>query len=211
MRPPRKFGAAKPTIIIKQGSGQSDNKILLAITALSLLVTPIVVAIISYNANRTSTDKDYVNIAVSIINSKEAKPESRQWALRVLSKLSPVPFSNDGSIFPKGTTVSTEAPAQIVRVPVLAPPHVLVKKSDKTSYDLIKPCPDINAPKNALDTDAMTALANRLLNEYRECSLKQQYAVTVIDILQDTGENPSMRLAKYPPAKSRPTPKSAKR
>lgn len=177
-------------------ASKSDNKWLLGITALSVLVTPVAVAIITSNSNRSSTDKDYVNIAVSILNSKDSRPENRDWALEVLNKLSPVPFSRkNGEGLAKGNELyAGPTTTQVVKVPVQGPPMVLVKKG----APLVSPCNTIKTPRKSLDPGEMEELANVLNRSLIECAAKQQYAVTVIDILQSTGDSSSTRLATEP-------------
>lgn len=201
---PAKANRALPAAKKLTGStGGSDNKWLLGITALSVLVTPVAVAIITSNANRSSTDKDYVNIAVSILNSKDSKPENRDWALAVLNKLSPVPFSRkNGEGLAKGNELyagPSNIQTQIVKVPVPGPPIVIVKKG----APLVAPCNTPAAPRRPLNPKEMEALANTLNKSLARCAAKQQYAVAVIDILQRTGDSPQTRLALEPLPRNR--------
>jgi hypothetical protein len=69
----------------------TTDRLLQTATALALLLTPVVVAVIGYQATRSSTSKDYVSLAVSILNAKDSPKESREWATAVLNQLSPVP------------------------------------------------------------------------------------------------------------------------
>lgn len=69
----------------------TSDRIIQALTAISLLVTPVLVAVIGFRATSSSTEKDYVALAVSILNAKDSPKESREWATTVLNKLSPVP------------------------------------------------------------------------------------------------------------------------
>jgi hypothetical protein len=61
-----------------------------AITAIVAAVATVVVAAISWNAARTATDKDYVSLAMSILSNESSSVPSRNWAVDVLSRLSPV-------------------------------------------------------------------------------------------------------------------------
>jgi hypothetical protein len=61
-----------------------------AITAIIAAVATILVALISWNASRSATDKDYVSLAMSILSAKDSTTPSRRWAVQVLSRLSPV-------------------------------------------------------------------------------------------------------------------------
>lgn len=60
------------------------------LSAIAIASTPIVVAVITANATREGTDKDYVGLAVSILSSDKSSKPSRRWAAQVLSKMSPV-------------------------------------------------------------------------------------------------------------------------
>jgi len=203
-----KIQSRPPRLVANSASRSSENKFLVLLTALSVLVTPIVVAIISYNSNRTSTDKDYVNIAVSILNAKDSSKENRQWALRILNKLSPIPFSEKGqeTLAGGGELYAGEAAVrtQIVKVPVAGPPMVLVHPGEK----LVSPCDDPRLPaRGSISNGDLIQYLTKVVVALRACQLKQQYALQVVDLLQGTGENPQTRVAKDSPVKLKPTPK----
>ncbi|EJL25294.1 hypothetical protein [Novosphingobium sp. AP12] len=61
-----------------------------AITAIGAAIATIVVALISYSASRTATDKDYVALAMNILSDKSSSVPSRRWAVAIVSRLSPV-------------------------------------------------------------------------------------------------------------------------
>lgn len=69
-------------------------------TIAATVAVPILVAIFGYliqlRISEESTKKDYVSMAISIINSKETPEDSdlRKWAVSVLDKNSPVPFGD---------------------------------------------------------------------------------------------------------------------
>ena len=92
-----------------------------AITAVSLLLTPLAVAIIGYQATSGATSKDYVTLAISILNNRESSPESRTWAAALLEDSSPVPFPQglQGQLEKGGPISATQI--QTVNVPVWSP------------------------------------------------------------------------------------------
>ena len=59
------------------------------LSAIAIASTPVIVAVITSNATRESTDKDYVGLAVSILSSEKSTKPSRRWAAKLLSDLSP--------------------------------------------------------------------------------------------------------------------------
>lgn len=61
-----------------------------ALTAISLAFTPLAVGWMAFQSNSSITSKDYVALAVSILNAKDSPPASRKWAAQLLAKLSPV-------------------------------------------------------------------------------------------------------------------------
>lgn len=84
----------KPTEIeqalAERGVGIMLFRWLPAITAIVAAITTIVVALISWNASRTATDKDYVALAMNILSDKSSSMPSRRWAVAIVSRLSPV-------------------------------------------------------------------------------------------------------------------------
>lgn len=68
---------------------------------LSSIAVPIVLAAIGWAVQRSLADegikKDYVQMALGILRDADRKPDDdlRQWALRVIDKSSPIPFSKD--------------------------------------------------------------------------------------------------------------------
>lgn len=65
------------------------------LTAISLAFTPLAVAVIGARASSSNTTKDYVSLAVSILNAKDSRPANRKWAIQVLEAQSPVPVPDD--------------------------------------------------------------------------------------------------------------------
>jgi hypothetical protein len=64
------------------------------ITAMAVAVTPIGVATITSNVTAGTTNKDYVALAVSVLNSEHSSKPMRNWATNVLERLAPIPMNS---------------------------------------------------------------------------------------------------------------------
>ncbi|WP_129933957.1 MULTISPECIES: hypothetical protein [unclassified Pseudomonas] len=68
-------------------------------TIFATIAVPIIVAVFGWVLqSQTSADavkKDYVQMAVNILNSEKSDEEMRGWAVAVLDRSSPVPFTRD--------------------------------------------------------------------------------------------------------------------
>lgn len=169
-------GRARPIII---QSGDNPHWLLVALSSLSLLVTPILVAIIASNANQSSTNKDYVSLAVNILNAKGSTPENRKWALRLLSKMSPVPFSEESeNQLANGSGLTNE----LKIVPMFGPNNPLIK----TDTNYIQPCEPVVGPAKAWSDKDVHDYVLKLGKAYRNCAINQQYSVKMLDVMQNT-------------------------
>lgn len=101
------------------------NKFQTLATIISLLATPIIVAVVGWNVQSSisneSIKKDYVQIAIEILKSpeKQKDDEMRKWAVAVLDKNSPIPFSKD-------LRNNLEKGAQRIYAPFMSPPDLLM-------------------------------------------------------------------------------------
>lgn len=129
------------------------------LTAFSLLITPVVVAVIGYRATNSSTSKDYVSLAVSILNSKDSPKESRDWAVTVLNKLSPVPV-------PQSLKIQLGTGSVLVDKPVMVNVPVAIPCLDKSSYtklhELLPPALHID-PKTMFEDQNVRAMAGHTI------------------------------------------------
>jgi hypothetical protein len=83
------------------------------VTAAAAVAVPVAVALVGWwiqtAVQRQTVDRDYVQIAISILRDKEVPSDLKEWATALLSSRSPVPFGtqvqkklNSGElIFPK--------------------------------------------------------------------------------------------------------------
>jgi hypothetical protein len=71
---------------------QTKNQIIL-VFILSNILVPILVAMFTVYTGNVSINKDYVSLAISIVQNDKSKPESRKWAVEVLNSLAPIKFS----------------------------------------------------------------------------------------------------------------------
>ncbi len=75
------------------------------------VIVPVVVSYAGYRVTRAGTDATYVQVAASVLTSKDTDPQLRDWALRVMDAQGRVAFEpklanllKDGTIvFPKIT------------------------------------------------------------------------------------------------------------
>lgn len=167
-------------IVIQNGDKQ--HWVLVAMSAASLLVTPILVAIITSNANQSSTSKDYVALAVNILNSKGSTPENRKWALSLLAKMSPVPFSSESEKQLAGGSGLTEP---LKFAPMWGPDKPLVKKTSPVAT----PCLPVSGPAKTWSEKDTRDYIQRIGKAYRLCAINHQGALSMIDILQNTDKS----------------------
>ncbi len=81
--------------------------------AISLLLIPLVIAaggwMIQKSIQNSNLDRDYVQIAISILQDKESSEGLRTWATEILNKKSPVPLQNSlANEFIKGSSFLPE-------------------------------------------------------------------------------------------------------
>ena len=82
-------------IAVERSLGRVITRWLPAITAVLAALATIIVALFSWNAARSATDKDYVSLSMNILSAKDSSIPSRRWAVEVLSRLSPVDIPKD--------------------------------------------------------------------------------------------------------------------
>jgi len=125
----------------------------------------IVAGMIGYANGSDAVEKDYVQIAVNMLDKKDTSPELRAWAVNVLSDLSPVPFGE--KLKEELTNKGIYRERFIVRR--FEPPAILVK-----------PCPNFLPPKNPSITEKE---ALRAANEYEKCRIQMD---SLIDYISET-------------------------
>ena len=107
------------------------NKIQSITTIISAIAIPIVIAVIGYFVQTSiaseSAKKDYVQMAVSILNNKDIQDkELRQWAVNVIDKNSPTPLSSNILAKLEDGTIFVAIPC-----PKLKIPEELLKKAEQ--------------------------------------------------------------------------------
>ncbi|TFU06158.1 hypothetical protein EUV02_03860 [Polymorphobacter arshaanensis] len=186
--------APQPVVIKVEGSGGGPWPILL-LSVVVAIVVPISVGKMNQDASHEGIDKDYVGLAVNILNAKGSPPESRQWALNVLNKLSPVPFTREGVQDLKAGNPLYSTVSGAVAEPLYGPTHPFIKKGAEP----VQPCKSVPLPPGkTINDDQILDFAVRLSEAYEECALKQSYAVQMIDILQHTNKTPQAIHEKTP-------------
>ncbi|QBM74546.1 hypothetical protein E2E30_01390 [Sphingomonas sp. AAP5] len=118
-------------------------------------VASVAAGAIGYQSGSNAVDKDYVEMATTILSKKDASPELRRWSVSVLSKLSPVPFGS------KLESQLSESGLGAVRLTV---PPIQIPK------EIMEPCPDLlKGIKKPTDV-----LLVKVANEYQRCRLKHE-------------------------------------
>ena len=142
-------------------------------TIVSSVAIPIVIALVGWwvqsSISNEGIKKDYVQMAIGILKDTENQKdeEMRKWAVAVLDKNSPVPFSRDlrsklveGSVF-----VSTPFPM---------PPEVLMKPPEK-----LKPLPNL---KSVTMTDLLVTVNENYGLYHKNASTLKDLQKWVIDM-----------------------------
>lgn len=173
----KKRGGNSNVVVV---NGGQKHWLLILLSSLSLLVTPILVAIISSNSSQSSTNKDYVALAVNILNSKTSTPENRKWALKLLATLSPVQFSQESEKQLEGGSGLTSGPIKIM--PMYGPKNPLIKRGEKVTI----PCAPIKGADGAWTDSDINQYVREIGRAYAKCALQHQYALSLIDVLQST-------------------------
>lgn len=106
-----------------------------------------------YQAGTAAVNKDYVQIAVTNLDRKDASPELRKWSVDVLNRLSPVPF---------GRKLEGELSNRGLGNMVYIQPVIPIPKGAEER------CPDIVRSKIPNEKDPLVALAT----EYEDCRLR---------------------------------------
>jgi hypothetical protein len=143
----------------------------------ALIGTPVVVAIVSWSAQKSaveiSTSKDYVQIAVQVLRDplKEDTEAAKAWAVGIIQKYSPVPFSPEA-----GRQLSRGAIAMLDNHPLLTP--AMTARPPCNKIDLTK----LSAP-----------LASEVAQLYAQCTANQSdllWLRTYVKLITDPAPKP---------------------
>jgi hypothetical protein len=189
----KNHGSANSSNPITIINGDKQHWAPLLMSSLSLLITPILVSIITYNSSQSSVNKDYVSIAVSVLNSKDSTQENRKWALRLLTNLSPVPFSEESQKQLANGSGLTAGPIKIM--PMYGPKNPLIKKSSSVT----KPCQPVLGPDRPWAEKDMKIYIEQIGKSYAECAKRHELALAFIDILQQTDSTDAALYAEIKP------------
>lgn len=111
---------------------------------------------IGYQSGAKAVDKDYVQMAITNLGSKDTSPELRQWSVQILNKLAPVPLSN-------------KLQEQLVKTQYVAPKIAIP--------EVAAPCPDLikldkDKPFDPTDIEAHNRLFAKWVRSYEDCRIK---------------------------------------
>lgn len=134
---------------------KAENWVTVIAVVLGLIGT-IVSGVIGYQSGSNAVNKDYVSLAITTLDKKDASPELRKWAVDVLSQLSPVAF---GDKLKKELVNGTPFIISGVTPTVKIPPG------------LDKQCPDVMKGTGKV---VGRAIAVKVLNEYEKCRIRYE-------------------------------------
>jgi hypothetical protein len=176
----------------------SGEHALTVVVAVIGMVATGISGVVGYQTGTNAVNKDYVSLAISTIDKKDASPELRKWAVDVLNTLSPVPF---GAKLKKELTTGT--PLVTTYAMRMNPPGVLMHE-----------CPDVLKGSGKEVSDD---LAFKVVNQYDVCRIKVQEFISWVNAVnkiidkanadsdaayeQATGEKPPPRPGASPPKK----------
>ncbi len=131
------------------------------IIAIAGVIGAIVSGPMGYQSGSSAVNKDYVSLAISTLDKKDASPELRKWAVDVLGDLSPVPFGDKlKSQLASGEPLVVSAPFHLIPIP----------------KGMEEECPDLMRAKKTVPI----AVANKALTEYDVCRVRYSAAIDYI-------------------------------
>ncbi|GAO38360.1 hypothetical protein SCH01S_14_00240 [Sphingomonas changbaiensis NBRC 104936] len=144
------------------------------------LIGVIVAGVLGYQSGSNAVNKDYVQLAATMLTNKESSPELRKWSVDVLNKMSPVPFTQ------KQKEVLTGA-----IVPVFMPP--VPQNKVGLTKNMRELCPDVikNAPKE-MTREWMLFV----LEKYERCRARHNVMVDYITKYDALIDDSNARMAK---------------
>ena len=106
---------------------------------LATLAVPIIIAVAGWQIQTTiskeSVRKDYVQMAIGILSSKDAKSDLplRKWSVALLKQSSPVPFNDEvGNRLAAPSVIAVSVPTYVPIPSELAAPCKIAKPKDNT-------------------------------------------------------------------------------
>jgi len=147
------------------------------VIALIGVVGTVAAGAIGYQSGSKAVDKDYVQIATSILDRKDTSPELRKWSVDVLSSLSPVPFT---------PRLKTELSAA-----GLASTRYIVNRI-KVPGNMRTLCPDLIG--TALRENKEIPYES-LVREFGECRLRHNSTIKLIDQLNEVADQYNAKMA----------------
>jgi hypothetical protein len=130
------------------------------VAGLGMLGT-VTAGLIGFQSGARAVDKDYVQIAMTIMSQKEASPQMRGWAVRVLNDLSPVPF---------GAELKEQLTKDGFEGSTLVAPRI------ELNADIMSFCPDFLRGKKKVDASMLWPL----IDAYESCAVKHNVSVMYI-------------------------------
>ena len=119
---------------------------------------------LGYQSGTASVNKDYVQMAITNLDRKDASPELRKWSVDVLSKLSPVPFGK------KLENQLAAGPAPIISTRYIWQPI-------KVPAEFTVRCPDVMKGWGHVITDDQ---AMKVVRQYNQCRIRHDALIDTI-------------------------------
>ena len=141
----------------------NSDKLKTWVSIFSTIATPIVIAIVGQwiqsSISQDGLKKDYVQMATNILNSPESNKnvELRQWAVNIIDKNSPIPFS------------------QASKENLIQGGMLFVKFPE----ELVEECSDLPELKGGTGKDVMTWSLD-VIHQYKICQLRHHYTIEAI-------------------------------
>jgi hypothetical protein len=161
---------------------KSGSWVTIAVAVTGFCAT-VVSGYLGYQGGSNAVNKDYVALAISTLDKKDASPELRRWSVDVLSKLSPVPF---------GRKLKEELESQ-----GLSHQRHIFTRLDAPK-DFLERCPDV-LPEDvsSLPVDQILVIAN----SYEPCRIRHDALATLVikynELIDRTNAEEELRERKF--------------
>jgi hypothetical protein len=147
------------------------------ISPIIAVAVPVIAAVIggaaTYATTIASVNKDYVQMAVDVIAKRDTDPNLRQWSVKVVNKLGPVPITD---------------PARTASL-------VLVHRINLPA-NLATPCEDLSMLKGKTGADVFKQMLDDT-EKYGNCRLKHAALVNIIAQVNKAADAQQAALRKY--------------
>jgi hypothetical protein len=138
-------------------------------------IIPLLTAVIGWQAGNNSINKDYVQIAAQIAQNENSPAPLKQWAVKLLNEMSPVPFSQE---------VANSLAVYPAKNPLFES-FILLPK-DFLNNNFAKPCDNVGyilRKKQISDDDFL-----KIFQAQEECRLKMDGMIQIISEMKNESD-----------------------